>query len=94
MEKALLSVKSAEQTYAFAIGELEAMLAGQRSGLSPRTVLAIEQGLGEIERVVERCRQVLRSDPSSLEAHRVLLAAYQQKVDLLSEVLTRVEHPR
>ena len=71
-----------------------AAFASQKEHLAPQAFETIQKGLAEIEQVVEPCRQAIRANPASLEPRRVMLAAYQQKVDLLTEVLSGPQDTR
>ena len=68
--------------------------ASQKEHLAPQAFETIQKGLAETEQVVERCRQAIRANPGSLEPRQVMLAAYQQKVDLLTEVLSGPQDTR
>jgi len=85
--KALSAVIRAEQTYVEAIASLKKALQGTETGYGPQVRRTVEQGLADIDRTIERCRQALRRDPSDLGAHEVMLAAYQHEVDFLTELL-------
>ena len=85
--KALSAVIRAEQTYVEAIASLKKALQGTETGYGPQVRRTVEQGLADIDRTIERCRQALRRDPSALGAHEVMLAAYQHEADFLTELL-------
>jgi len=85
--KALAAVLQAEQTYADAVAALESELSVDKPGFSPQVQTTIEQGLADIDKTLERCRQALRTAPEDLGAHQAMLAAYQHKVDFLTELL-------
>jgi hypothetical protein len=85
--RALAEVQQAEQTYARAIASLESALAEQQPMADPAVRRTIEQGLAEIDQTLERCRRALRRRPHDLAAHQTLLAAYQHKVDFLTELV-------
>lgn len=85
--KALAAVQSAEQTYVDAVAALERELVTDKQNFSPEVQATIEQGLADIDKTLDRCRQALRAAPEDLGAHQAMLAAYQHKVDFLTELL-------
>jgi anti-sigma factor RsiW len=85
--QALVAVQSAERTYQDAIAGLEQALEGDQAELAPEVRATIRKGLEDIDAVIARCRQVLRDAPDDLAAHRAMLAAYQHKVDFLTELV-------
>ncbi|MCP4678835.1 MAG: zf-HC2 domain-containing protein [Deltaproteobacteria bacterium] len=84
---ALEGVQRAEIVYREAIDALETVVAAEKNGFEPQTIRVVERSLAEIEVALERCREAISEDPKNLEARRALLAAYQQKVDLLTELV-------
>ncbi|HOX46692.1 MAG TPA: zf-HC2 domain-containing protein [Myxococcota bacterium] len=85
--EALTAVLDAERTYQLAIAGLEGSLAQPQAGYDSETQRTIRQGLADIDTVIERCREALRASPDDLGAHRAMLAAYQHKVDFLSDLV-------
>lgn len=85
--KALAAVQNAEQTYVDAVAALERELMTDKQNFSPEVQATIEQGLADIDKTLDRCRQALRAAPEDLGAHQAMLAAYQHKVDFLTELL-------
>ena len=88
--QAYASVVAAEHTYTDSITALENAV-GDRTvaTLSPKARTAIEQGLAQIDETILLCRTELEGAPHDIGAHRALLAAYQRKVDLLTELVDR-----
>ncbi|MCP4606473.1 MAG: hypothetical protein GY847_39195 [Proteobacteria bacterium] len=85
--RALDSVMSAEQVYTAAIDSLEKSLSQKRPDFNSDTQKVIDQSLVDINTAIERCRMAISRDPNNIEAHRTALAAYQQKVDLLTDLV-------
>ena len=86
---ALQAVQQAELEYRGAIAELQKALKQTRVDWSPEVQKTITQGLSEIDRVVEKCKSAAASDPADLAKHKAVLAAYQYKVDLLTELVAQ-----
>jgi anti-sigma factor RsiW len=88
IEVAYQSVVDAEGTYIESIAALEEAVAGDAVvTLTPEARAAIEQGLAQIDATIALCRRELDTAPHDFGAHRTLLAAYQRKVDLLTELV-------
>jgi hypothetical protein len=85
--EALAAVLDAERTYQQAIAGLEGALTERPDGYDSQAQRTIQQGLADIDTVIARCREALRAAPEDLGAHRAMLAAYQHKVDFLSELV-------
>jgi len=85
--EAMVAVLEAERTYQTAIAGLESALAEPGSGFDSEARRTIRQGLADIDAVIARCREALRAAPEDLGAHRAMLAAYQHKVDFLSDLV-------
>lgn len=84
---AVREVQRAEDAYRQAIGTLEHAMAGEQSSFDPKTMAIVTESLEEVEAAIERSRTAMQRDPGNVEAIRTLLAAYQQKVDLLTDML-------
>lgn len=69
--------------YRSAREELRAVLAVRRQQLSPATVRVVEENLAVIDRAVEEITTALVRDPGNRELTRLLLATYENEVDLL-----------
>lgn len=81
------AVSRAESAYRSAIEGLRAAVEQDTRTLAPKAKAAIARGLSEIDAAIERCRGALRTAPDDARAQEALLAAYQQKADLLNELL-------
>lgn len=84
---ALVDVQRAESAYREAIDALEGAVRTETPRFEPQTMAIVNQSLEEVEAAIDRSREAVRRDPGNVEAVRTLLAAYQEKVDLLSELL-------
>ncbi|HUU03733.1 MAG TPA: hypothetical protein VM425_20025 [Myxococcota bacterium] len=84
---ALASVQKAELEYRGAIASLQQALRSDKPAWGPRTQQVIEDSLAEIDKSIRRCHQAIRAEPENIQAHEMVLAAYQQKVDLLTELV-------
>jgi predicted anti-sigma-YlaC factor YlaD len=88
IQRAYASVVAAERTYIESIAALEDAVGDQAvATLNPEARAAVEQGLAQIDDTIRQCRKALDAVPNDLGAHRMLLAAYQRKVDLLTELV-------
>lgn len=85
--QALAGVAAAEQTYAAALAALEESLVNGEKRFSPKVSREIEQTLATIDEAISRCRDIALREPNNLDAHRAVMAAYQQKVDFLTTVV-------
>lgn len=63
--------------------ELRAVFAARRDRLSPATVKVVEENLAVIDRAVAQITTALATDPGNRELSRLLLATYENEVDLL-----------
>jgi hypothetical protein len=81
-----LGRRAERRTYQEAIAGLEGSLLDGQTGLPEETRATIRKGLDDIDAVIARCRQALSDAPEDLQAHRAMLAAYQHKVDFLTEL--------
>jgi len=93
-ELAMETVRKAERQYIDAIAQLEQAVDLDRAAPRPEVRQSLQQGLAEIDRSIRRCRSVLHEAPDDLAAQEIMLAAYQQKVDFLSELLDSSQRPR
>lgn len=85
--EAIQSVNKARLAYREAIVALERALAGRIDDFEPAVRETIEQSLADIDQAIERCQNAVGENPDNPEAHLAVLAAYQRKVDLLSELV-------
>jgi anti-sigma factor RsiW len=72
-----------EARFAGEIRDLQRQVAEERSRLSPGTVAILERNLRVIDRAIAESRAALARDPADSELGRLILSAYEQKVQLL-----------
>jgi hypothetical protein len=84
---ALASVQKAELEYRGAIASLQQALRTDKPAWGPRTQQVIADSLAEIDKSIKRCHEALKAEPENIQAHEMVLAAYQQKVDLLTDLV-------
>jgi anti-sigma factor RsiW len=77
------AVSPLEVQYASATAELGAELERSRSRLAPATVRIIEQNLMVIDSALAEARRALARDPANATLERLVIAAWQQKMDFL-----------
>jgi Putative zinc-finger len=83
---ASLELAPAQATYAAARVQLLAALQARRATLSPQTLDVVEKNLRIIDRAVAEMQAALARDPGNREIPSLLVATYQQEVDLLQRV--------
>ncbi len=86
MTPASFGLAQAQKTYAAARAQLLAALEARRATLSPQTVEVVEKNLQIIDRAVEEMQAALAGDPGNSEIPALLVATYQQEIDLLQRV--------
>jgi len=84
---ALQAVQQAEIEYVRAIDTLAAAWRGNTKFHDPGLRREVEQSLAVIDGAVKKLRRQLRDRPRDIESRQQLLALYQRKVDLLSELV-------
>lgn len=72
-----------EGQYASAAAELGAELERVRTRLAPATVQVIERNLAVIDSALAETRRALAKDPNNAALERLVIAAWQQKMDFL-----------
>ena len=72
-----------EGQYASAAAELGAELDRVRTRLAPATVQVIERNLAVIDSALAETRRALAKDPNNAALERLVIAAWQQKMDFL-----------
>ena len=90
VESAVSKTFEAERAYLDAIVELEREVS-ETSMTWPEDIQGVfEVNLTIIDRVITDCRRLVAARGADPEAHQYLLAAYEDKVDLLTEALNWV----
>ncbi len=87
LTQAMAAVEKAESAYRDAIESLEDVYISEKASFSPETLAVVEKSLAEIDAAIERSREAMMKDPMNVEANRVMLAAYRQKMDFLYELV-------
>jgi anti-sigma factor RsiW len=77
------AVSPLEASYASASAELATALDRARGKLAPATIAIIERNLAVIDGALAESRRALAADPGNAALERLVIAAWQQKVDLL-----------
>lgn len=81
-----------EEVYLKTISSIRPTVDGNKdSVLSTSERIAYERELAVIEDAIARTRKELKRDPKNSSARQVLLASYQNKVDLMNSVVQREE---
>lgn len=83
---ASLGLVQAQATYAAARVQLLTALEARKGTLSPQTVEVVEKNLRVIDRAVAEMQTALARDPGNREIPALLVATYQQEIDLLQRV--------
>jgi hypothetical protein len=87
---AINASRTAAQSYAAAVADLERVLAGGRGRLDSTTVKVIEQNLAVIDRAIAQAQQALNADPANLYLNTHLAETMRRKLDLLRQAATLV----
>ncbi len=85
----LAKLDEAQKYYEKAAASLSQAVESQRGRMDPRLFEAFEQNLQAINATILVCEQIVRSQPENLTARNYLLAAYQNKVNLLDDMIGR-----
>jgi hypothetical protein len=84
---ALAKLEEAERYYELAIKSLAEALTAQKENLSPQMTEMLESNIKAFDITIDVCRQAVMRDPASLQARDYLLAAYQEKMSFLGDIL-------
>jgi hypothetical protein len=87
---AIHASRSAAQSYAAAVADLEQVLAGGRGQLDSTTVRVIEQNLAVIDQAIAQAQRALNADPANLYLNTHLAETMRRKLDLLRQAATLV----
>lgn len=82
--------RSASQSYAAAVADLERVLADGRGRLDTTTVRVIEQNLAAIDRAIAQAQLALDADPANLYLNTHLAETMRRKLDLLRQAAALV----
>lgn len=89
LEYTLAKLDEAQKYYEKAAASLIEAIVSQKDRMDPRLVEAFEQNLQGINATILACEQIVRSQPENLTARTYLLAAYQNKVSFLEDMIGR-----
>ncbi len=89
MASATAELARGQEHYTRAIAELKTLAARERVRWSPEVASSFDDSLAEIDRAVERTRQLASSAPADPDSQDALVAAYRRQVDFLEEMLVR-----
>jgi anti-sigma factor RsiW len=87
---AIHASRSAAQSYAAAVADLERVVAGGRGQLDSTTVRVIEENLAVIDRAIAQAQRALNADPANLYLNTHLAETMRRKLDLLRQAATLV----
>ena len=87
---AVVRTRSASQSYAAAVADLEHVLAGNRGQLDTATVRVIEENLAAIDRAIAQAQRALNADPANLYLNTHLAETMRRKLDLLRQAAALV----
>jgi hypothetical protein len=82
--------RSASQSYATAVADLERVVLSGREQLDTATVRIIEQNLATIDRAIAQAQRALDADPANLYLNTHLAETMRRKLDLLRQAATLV----
>ena len=85
--EALQKVENIEQNYIDAISELDRLAQPKFSQLDFELILLYQDRLETIDFQIERCKEALENNPANAHIRRYLLAALQDKKEMLKEIL-------
>jgi anti-sigma factor RsiW len=80
---AVSTPRTATESYATAVADLEQVLASGRGQLDTTTVKVIEQNLAAIDRAIAQAQRALNADPANLYLNTHLAETMRRKLDLL-----------
>lgn len=69
--------------YAQASADLARVLAGNAAALAPETRAIVEHSLGILDQAITEAEAALAADPRNVELEQMLLARYEQRLNLL-----------
>jgi tetratricopeptide (TPR) repeat protein len=83
----LAKLDEAKGFYRQAIKALGEAAAAQQGSLDPKLASAFDKNLALVDSSIEACQRAVRRDPGNLDNQSFLLAAYQDKVELLTSLV-------
>jgi len=85
-----VAFRTEEARYHDAIAELQRTLERSRAELAPQTIAILERNLFIIDRAIAESRAALAQDPANNDLSRMVLSAYEQKLQLLQRAQVSV----
>lgn len=83
----LAKLDEAKGYYRQAIKAMGEAVTAQNGSLDPKLAAAFNKNLALVDASIEACQQAVRRDPGNLDTQNFLLAAYQDKVELLTNLI-------
>lgn len=83
----LAKLDEAKGFYRQAIKSLAEAASAQKGALDSKSAAAFAQNLATVDRSIEACQAAVRRDPRNLDNQNFLLAAYKDKVDILTALI-------
>ncbi len=74
---------ASQAEYAQATAELAQKIEKNPAGLSPRTLAILDRNLAIVDAAIQEAEQALKTDPGDSTLEEMLLARYQQRLELL-----------
>lgn len=84
---ALDKLKEAEGHYRKAIEALSAAVSAREADFDPQILAVFKKNLTVVNQSIEAYRQAVLNDPQNFDTRSYLLTAYQEKTDLLNEIM-------
>ncbi len=83
----LAKLEEAKGFYQQAIKALSDAASAQTGNLDPKTAAALKHNLAVVDASIEACQAAVRHDPTNVDTQSFLLAAYKDKVDILTSLV-------
>ncbi|HEU5155218.1 MAG TPA: hypothetical protein VFU03_10840, partial [Gemmatimonadales bacterium] len=74
---------ASQAEYARATADLAQKIEQNPTGLSPRTLAVLERNLAIVDAAIKEAEEALKTDPGDPTLEEMLLARYQQRLELL-----------
>lgn len=78
---------TARAEYSQATAQLAKRIAANPAGLSPTTIAVLDRSLAIIDAAIREAEQALKTDPGDSSLEEMLLARYQQRLELLQRAV-------
>jgi len=87
MNTTLAKLEEAQRYYKLALKALDEAIAAQKGDLDPRIEQAFLRNREAVEASVAVCEETVAGRPSDIDVRNLLLSAYQEKLDLLNDLM-------